>query len=150
MTASVALARGRTAGVIRVLAAAGRYAWAAPASAVGLALSVLGCVFGARARVTHGVVEVAGGLLARLAERTPGLHQFEAITLGHVVLGHTHDLLARHRAHEHVHVRQFERWGVLLFVAYPACSAYQWTRGRRPYWDNPFECEAREGESKAH
>lgn len=72
------------------------------------------------------------------------------MTASHVVLGHTHDLLAMHRAHEHVHVREFERWGVLFFPAYLACSAYQWLRGRRLYWDNPFEREAREWESKAH
>ncbi len=150
MTANVTRRRGRAADAIRVLGLVVRYAWAAPASVLGLALTLVGCAFGARARRTQGVVEVAGGMLASLASRLPGLHSFEAITLGHVVLGHTHDVLDKHRAHEHVHVRQFERWGVLFFPAYLACSLFRWLQGRRPYWDNPFERQAREGESKAH
>lgn len=68
---------------------------------------------------------------------------FSAITLGHVVLGLDADVLARVRAHEQVHVRQYERWGALFLLAYPAASLYQWLRGRDAYRDNPFEREAR-------
>jgi len=139
--------RGFVGGAARVLRRSLRYAWAAPVSIVGLVLAAIAVALGARARVTLGVVEVAGGRLATLAARTPRLGQFEALTLGHVVLGHGHDVLERHRAHEHVHVRQFERWGVLLVPAYLACGAFQRFRGRRAYWDNPFEREARAGES---
>ncbi|HMO84113.1 MAG TPA: hypothetical protein PKC18_04240 [Lacipirellulaceae bacterium] len=46
------------------------------------------------------------------------------------------------RAHELVHVRQYERWGPLFVPAYLACSAVIWLRGGDAYLDNPFEREA--------
>jgi len=53
------------------------------------------------------------------------------------VLGVSLEALTATRTHERAHVRQFERWGVLLLVLYhsPACS-----RGarRHPYRDNWF------------
>jgi len=58
----------------------------------------------------------------------------------------------RLRAHERVHVRQYERWGALLLLAYPAESFWQLLLGRRPYLDNRFEVQARassEGVSKS-
>lgn len=70
--------------------------------------------------------------------------RYRAITLGHVILGVTADDLAASRDHEHVHVAQYERWGVVFFVAYPLASLWQVLRGRDAYWDNPFEVEARE------
>jgi hypothetical protein len=39
---------------------------------------------------------------------------------------------------------QYERWGLLFFLAYPASSFAQLLRGRNPYWYNYFEIEARE------
>jgi hypothetical protein len=48
------------------------------------------------------------------------------------------------RAHEQAHVRQYERWGLFFFVAYPAASLWQLLRCRRPYLDNWFEVQARE------
>jgi hypothetical protein len=68
---------------------------------------------------------------------------FRAITFGHVLVAVTRQELEACHAHELVHVRQYERWGVALFIAYPAASLWQWVRGRRAYWDNPFEVEAR-------
>ena len=70
--------------------------------------------------------------------------RFDAITLGHVVIGASPAALARCRAHERVHVRQYERFGVLFFPLYAASSALQWLRGRDPYWDNRFERQARQ------
>jgi hypothetical protein len=40
-------------------------------------------------------------------------------------------------------VRQYERWGLLFYPAYGLSSLWQLLRGRRPYWDNVFEVEAR-------
>lgn len=112
-----------------------RYTWAAPATAVGLAAALFAVLLGARARVVDGVVEVAGGWL-------PPVLRFEAITFGHVVLGATHTALCDLRSHERVHVRQYERWGLLFFPAYLGSSLVQWLRGRDPYLDNRFEREA--------
>jgi hypothetical protein len=80
-----------------------------------------------------------------LANRLP----FSAITLGHVVLGVSQHELARLRVHEHAHVRQYERWGLLFFVAYPVSSGVQWLLGRSPYWHNRFEVQARAQEAAA-
>ena len=119
-----------------------RYVWAAPATVVGLALAGIACALGATARLTDGVIEVAGGSMAGLASSGPSSLRFLAITFGHVVLGLNQSVLEEHRAHEHAHVRQYERWGVLFFPLYLGSSAAQLVRGRHPYWHNTFEREA--------
>ena len=119
-----------------------RYAWASPATFVGLALAGIAGVFGATACVRKGVVEVAGGCLTRFVGSSGPLRLI-AITFGHVVLGVTHGALERERAHEHAHVRQYERWGVLFFPLYAASSCYELLRGRDPYRGNLFERQAR-------
>lgn len=119
-----------------------RYLWAGPATALGAVPAGLACVCGARAAVVGGVLEVAGGALGRAVSRLPHALRFDAITFGHVVLARDPAALARCRAHERVHVRQYERWGALLFVLYVASSLQQLLRGRHPYWRNHFEREA--------
>lgn len=119
-----------------------RYLWATPASAIGLLLALPLWLAGGRAQRVNGVLEVAAPPWRPLA-RLP----FCAITLGHVVVGISPAVLAHWRQHEHIHVRQYERWGALLLLAYPAASLWLWLRGRRPYVDNPFEREAR-GETR--
>jgi hypothetical protein len=69
-----------------------------------------------------------------------------AMTLGHVVVGVSSNALAATRTHERAHVKQFERWGVLLLVLYPLAGLLAWARGGHPYQDNGFECEARAAE----
>ena len=51
-------------------------------------------------------------------------------------------ILGQVRSHEHVHVQQYERWGVLFFPLYVASSVVQLVRGRNPYLNNCFEREA--------
>lgn len=118
-------------------------AWAAPCTLVGVLPALLLCACGASARRVDGAIEVAfeddRHPLARALARQP----FAAITLGHVVLARTHACHRLHRAHERVHVAQYERWGVLFFVLYAASSAWQLATGGRPYLDNHFERQAR-------
>jgi hypothetical protein len=64
------------------------------------------------------------------------------MTFGHVVLGRDEHALAETRAHERVHVRQYERWGVLFLPAYLASSLWALLSGRHYYFDNAFEREA--------
>jgi hypothetical protein len=64
------------------------------------------------------------------------------MTMGHTVLGVDLRLLERTRRHERVHVRQFERWGVMMGPAYIMASCYLYLRGRDFYRENPFEIEA--------
>jgi hypothetical protein len=119
-----------------------RCLWAAPATAIGLALAGIACLLGATARVEKGVIEVAGGRLASSMGFLPCSMRILAITFGHVVLGVSHSILAQERIHEHAHVRQYERWGVLFFPLYLGSSSAQLLRGRDPYRDNAFERQA--------
>ena len=119
-----------------------RYAWAAPATLVGLALSALTGAIGARARVVDGCLEVAGGRVAACIAMLPQPYRFSAITFGHVIIGIDHETLAVVRCHEQIHVRQYERYGILFFPLYLGSSLLQLALGRDPYHDNHFEREA--------
>ena len=123
--------------VIRLLC----YAWAAPCTALGLCLAAPAFLAGATARVADGVVEVALSRHGQAAwlRKLP----FVAITFGHSVIGITRQELERLRPHEHEHVRQYERWGPAFLAAYPLESLWQMLRGRRAYFDNRFEQQAR-------
>jgi hypothetical protein len=129
----------------RDLARIVRYAWAAPCSAVGLVLGALVVLLGGRARIREGVLEFWAANLAATSAKAPRRSRipFVAITFGHVVLARTEHALRETFAHEREHVRQYERWGVVFFLLYPASSLYQLVRGRHPYWFNHFELEAR-------
>jgi hypothetical protein len=117
------------------------YLWVAPVTLFGLLLALIAYWLGASVKRRFGVLEVAGNT------RTPILRsissRFEAITLGHVILGRNHGTLTRYRSHEHVHVRQYERWGLLFPVLYVLASFRALLAGKRFYWDNVFEVEAR-------
>lgn len=119
-----------------------RYLWVSPASLVGLAVGLVALASGARARVVDGALEVAGGNLRSLILRLPEGLRFGAITLGHVIVGIDHGVLAHARSHEQVHVRQYEKWGLFFFPLYLGSSLLQLARGRDPYRDNCFEVEA--------
>jgi len=125
--------------VLRVL----KYLWASPATALGLLFLPLAWLSGGRARVVRGAVEIHGGLPARFLNRgIPFFGSAAAMTLGHVILGRDQSCLDTSRDHEHVHVRQYERWGPLMLPLYLIASGVLYLRGRHPYLDNPFEREA--------
>jgi hypothetical protein len=130
----------------RLAARLGGYAWAGPVTLAGLFLAALALACGARGRREGGVLEVFGGRLAALLARVPGARGFEAVTLGHVVLADSPAALERQRRHERAHVRQFERWGLLLLPLYVTAAAVEMLRGRHPYRDNLFERQARAAE----
>ncbi len=65
-----------------------------------------------------------------------------AMTFGHVVFGQTAAALEITRAHERVHVRQYERWGITFVPVYLLISAFLYFRGRDGYRENRFEVEA--------
>jgi hypothetical protein len=65
-----------------------------------------------------------------------------ALTLGHCILGQSTESLHAARDHEHVHVRQYQRWGPFFLPAYLAWSAVLWFQGRDAYLENPFEVDA--------
>jgi hypothetical protein len=114
--------------------------WAAPVTLVGLIVAALVAVLGGRVDRVDGVIEAGGGALGRWMRR---FTRIDAITLGHVVIGTSAAALECWRAHEHAHVRQYERWGALMPLLYAASSLREWRRGRDPYRHNVFEREAR-------
>ena len=64
------------------------------------------------------------------------------MTLGHTVLGLDETSLDIAQPHELVHVRQYERWGLLFIPAYLSCWLALRLAGKDGYRDNPFEREA--------
>ncbi|HWG70819.1 MAG TPA: hypothetical protein VN692_15500 [Steroidobacteraceae bacterium] len=119
-----------------------RYAWAAPCTVLGLCFAAFAPLVGGGMRWVSGVLEVSWRSDENVAPRWERLLPFRAITFGHVVIGASPAQVAALREHERIHVRQYERWGVVLFLAYPLSSLVQLVSGRRPYWDNCFEVEA--------
>lgn len=119
-----------------------KYLWAAPYSLLGLALGLLAMLGGARWHVHRGALEVGGGRVGWAVSQLPPPFAFSAMTMGHVILGTDHAALAELRQHEHVHVRQYERWGPLFLPAYLAASVLAWLRGHDPYRENYFERQA--------
>lgn len=119
--------------VVRMLA----HLWPIPYTAGGVAIGLL---LAGRFQRVDGVIEIHGPWIAGLLNRfpVPAL----AMTFGHVVFGQTEAALDITRDHERVHVRQYERWGVLFVPAYLAASGFLFLRGRDAYRDNPFEVEA--------
>lgn len=119
------------------------YLWASPTTLLGLTIIPFALLQGGRARVVRGVVEAHGGVITGFMRRRPpfGLAA-AAVTLGHVIWARDQDCLDDAREHEHVHVRQYERWGPFFLPLYFLGSARAWWRGEHPYFDNPFEREA--------
>jgi hypothetical protein len=119
-----------------------RYLWASPTTVLGLALALMALHRG-RVLAVGGVLEVSGPLVRwALRHLVPLRGGALAITLGHVVLGRDARALDETRAHERVHVRQYERWGPLFVPAYVAASIWAVVRGGHFYFDNVFEREA--------
>jgi hypothetical protein len=126
------------------------YLWALPVSLLGILAALIARSSGGRLQLVDGVLESAGGWPAAVLRRGfPYSGAVAAITLGHVVVGVSAEALHATRAHERAHVRQFERWGILLLVLYPLAGFLAGARGGNPYRDNLFEREARTAEFSA-
>jgi len=120
-----------------------RYLWAGPTTVVGLFVA-FALLRRGHAALIDGVIEAHSPLLDRaLARLTPLAGGAAAVTLGHVVIGRDARALETTRAHERVHVRQYELWGPLFVPAYFAAGLWAFAQGRHPYYDNRFEREAR-------
>lgn len=120
-----------------------RIVWAFPATFLGVLFLPLALATGGGWQRRRGALEIYGGLVAwLLAHAVPIQGGASALTLGHVILGRDRALLESCREHEHVHVRQYERWGPFFIPLYALASLAVALRGGRPYRDNPFEREA--------
>ncbi|HZZ45218.1 MAG TPA: hypothetical protein VFE58_19935 [Tepidisphaeraceae bacterium] len=121
------------------------YLWVAPTSLPGIFFVLLTFITPGKIRLVDGVLEVHGVIVSAFLKYLA--FDAAAMTLGHVVLGRDADALEWSRSHERIHVRQCERWGPFFLPAYAAASLFVWLRGKRAYWDNPFEREAYQHES---
>lgn len=120
-----------------------RFAWALPCSLVGVVLALPILAAGGRLRRAGPALEV---VVYRDAVPSRSLLRglpFAAITFGHVILAPSGRELDALRAHEHVHVRQYEALGPLFLPAYAAASVLALMRGGHAYADNAFERHAR-------
>lgn len=117
--------------------------WASPNSLLGLVLAGMVIFAGGRAKREGGTLEVTFRRQAVQCGNLAKSLRFRGITFGHVIIAVTEEELERLRAHERVHVRQYERWGILFLPAYLASSVWQVLMGRDGYWDNYFEVQAR-------
>jgi hypothetical protein len=129
------------------LRSSARFVWTVPNTVLGAALVLVG-LSRASVRVVDGVLEAHGPVLAWLLRNlVPMSGGAAALTLGHVVVGRDAQSLEATRAHERVHVRQYETWGLLFIPAYLVASVTAALRGRHFYFDNTFELEAYRGET---
>jgi hypothetical protein len=135
--------------MLRKLLAPLRYVWALPITALGLTFVLPTLATGGRVRVERGALEVYGGFARFFLRRCLLIHAL-AMCLGHVVLGQDRDALDHCRDHEHVHVKQCERWGLFIVPAYLLSSFLAWRRGKHFYFDNRFEREAYGVDGESH
>ena len=127
--------------MIRHALAVAGYLWAFPNTLLGLAFLLPALLTGGGVRIERGAIEIYGGF-ARFFLRRCLFIQASALTLGHVIVGQDRDCLDHSRDHEHVHVRQYARWGPIMLPAYFVSSYLAWRRGGHFYFDNRFEREA--------
>ena len=127
---------------MRYLARIACIAWVLPNTLLGMAVGTLGLLTGGGLQYRRGALEFYGGAVRWILRLGPPGGFASAMTLGHSILGQDQNCLDLCRDHEHVHVRQYERWGPLFLPAYLLCSLWLRVRGRRAYRDNPFERQA--------
>jgi hypothetical protein len=118
-----------------------KYLWPLPVTAAGLVLVGVVRLTGGSSRVIEGTVEAWGGFCSWIFERALA-RKAACMTIGHVILGLAEHHLTRMRRHEHVHVRQYEKWGALFVPLYLGSSFIAWMQGKNLYRDNIFEREA--------
>ena len=132
-----------------------RVLWVLPVSLCALPLLPL-ALWRSSWRVCDNVLEISSPALAWFL-RGPwframsGGEGFAAATIGHVIVARNSECLANCRVHEHVHVRQCERWGALFPLAYVLAGLYAALKASNwgaYYWNNRFEREARAAETK--
>jgi hypothetical protein len=116
--------------------------WPIPWTLLGLAIGIVGCISGGRIGWYNGTIVCWGPRLNRLLQCVPISGGASAITLGHTILARSESDMVRTHDHELVHVRQYQRWGILFVPAYFIASLWLWYSGQDCYRENPFEKEA--------
>lgn len=109
-------------------------------SLFGLVVGAVVLASGGTAEVRDGVIEFRDGFAPRFL-RLPVLRA-KAMTLGHVILARDTPSVDSCRGHEHGHVQQMERWGIVFVPAYAVASLWAAWHGGHWYRDNWFERDA--------
>jgi hypothetical protein len=119
-----------------------RYVWAGPTTLIGFIFALV-TLYKGRLAIVDGVIEAHGAIVRwALTNLTFVRGGVSAITLGHVVLGRDRATLDNTRAHERIHVKQYEQWGPFFIPLYLLASVWAILRGGHAYFDNHFEREA--------
>jgi hypothetical protein len=123
------------------------YLWVSPITLAGVVFAIFIRATGGNI-VKHGIAwEAYNGCAAKLLWLLNPWMKIDAITIGHIIIARDELAATRLRAHEHAHVRQYERWGVAFPFAYVIASIIAVTKGGDAYRDNVFEGEARRAEA---
>lgn len=120
-----------------------RFVWPLPFT---LLAGVVVCLFmplGVTLTVRDRSIQASGPGCAMLLKVLVPWMNVSGLTIGHVVIYRTRDDAAVLHAHEIVHVRQWERWGIIFPWAYATASLVATLQGGHYYRDNAFEVAAR-------
>lgn len=117
--------------------------WVAPVTLIGGAFAFIIWLSGGQIKKQGIAWEASNGAAFRLLTLCNPWQQIAAITFGHIIIARDADTADRLRTHEHVHVRQTERWGIFFLPAYLIASVVALLNGGDAYLDNVFEIEAR-------
>lgn len=129
--------------LVWILSIGWRYLWPSPYTLLGL-LVYLVPIRGNRSVLIHrGTIGLVGPAIERLLVRAPVIGGAAAMTFGHVILARDREAFFSTWNHERVHVDQYQRWGLLFVPLYLGASLWLKLTKKDPYWDNPFEVEAR-------
>ena len=122
-----------------------RYTWALPNTLIGLVFAATAILPRGRMQIVDGVVEAHGPVIAAILRHCVTIPSGAcAITFGHVVLARDSWSLDATRAHERVHVRQYEIWGPAFIPAYLIAGLWALMNGTGGYTGNYFERQANE------
>jgi hypothetical protein len=122
-----------------------RYIWVLPNSLFGLIFVPFALLTKGGMEIVDGVLEIHGGFVKWFLKHClPFRGYVGALTLGHVVLGYSKEILSAYRHHERAHVRQYEVLGPIFLPVYLAASIWAWLKGRGAYEGNYLERKARE------
>ncbi len=120
-----------------------RYLSALPNTVIGLMFLPAVLLTRGGVQIVDGVLELHGPFLWwTLRHCVPLAGGAWAMTLGHVVLGRSRRALNLTRAHERVHVRQYERWGPAFIPAYVLAALWALVTSTGIYQGNFFERQA--------
>jgi hypothetical protein len=129
--------------LLTLLVTSWRYFWPLPYTIFGLMVFLVP-IRGSRSLLFHrGTVGVIGPAVERLLVRAPVLGGAAAMTFGHAILARDRETFFSTWNHERIHVDQYQKWGWLFVPMYLGVSVWLMLIRKDPYWDNPFEIEAR-------